>query len=818
MWKNYLKIAWRSLKKNKLVSAINVLGLALGLATCLVISLFLIDELSFDQFHEKSDRIYRVNLEAKIGNEFLDEASVMAPVAKTLKEEIPGVEDATRVMKLSSNTKIRMEDQVIRKGTTAIVDPNFFEVFTLPFVKGNPATALNRPNTVVLTEDQALALFGTSNPINEVIQLEDIGYYTGEYHGFGGDYTVTGVIENIPSNSHFHFDILISMLGNEDAQNQSWLSGSFVTYLLLDQGVTAEQIDDNLPTITRKYMEGQMKDGLGMGFDEFFEKGNFVYLRLQALTDIHLNPKYNGSGDFEAGGDKQTVWIYSAIALFMLLIACVNFMNLSTAGASQRVKEIGVRKVMGSDKQHLIYQFLSESFVSICIAMLIGLMLATLAIPYFNDFAGKELNAWEFMQPEYLLILGALILLVTLLAGGYPAFFLSAFKPIDSLKKKVARSNKSGLRSTLVVFQFAVSVSLIISTIVVSRQMSFIQNKDIGYDRDQLIVLRDAGLLGDHLGVFMDQMKADPRVVSVTNSAYIPSGPSDNSVQNLVSREDPTLTIRMNQYLIDEEYIPTLGMEIVAGRNFSAEMGNEENNILINQTAVKELGIEGDPVGQVFEKMTDNQGGREEVRVIGVVKDFVAKSLREPIKPMMMVYNPYYSLILKVEKSEIQQLLADMETTWNGYNTGEAFHYAFLDELYNETYLKEAKMGSFLTVLALLTIFVACLGLFGLVTFTAEQRVKEIGIRKVLGASVNQVIGMLAKDFMKLVVLSLLISIPLGKYLMDMWLEDFAYHINISWWVFAVASLLAILIAFATISLRSIKAAMMNPVDSLKSE
>lgn len=818
MLKNYIKIAWRSLKKNKLVSTINIMGLALGLATCLVISLYVLDEFSFDRFHSKADRIYRVNLEAKIGSEFLDEASVMAPVAKTLKEEVSGIEDATRVMKLSSNTKINLDDRVIRKGTTAIVDPNFFEIFSLPFLAGDARTALDKPQTVVLTEAQAKALFGEENPVNQVINLEDLGYYTGSYQGLGGDYTVTGVIENIPANSHFHFDMLISMLGNEDANNQSWLSGSFVTYLLLDEGVSAAQIEGNLPAITRKYMEGQMKEGLGMGFDEFFDKGNFVYLKLQELTAIHLNPKFNGSGDFEAGGDLQTVLIYCAIAVFMLLIACINFMNLSTAGASQRVKEIGVRKVMGSDKQYLIYQFLSESFVAICFAMILGILMASIAIPYFNDFANKSLSVWGFISPEYMVGLGLLTLLVTLLAGGYPAFFLSGFKPIDSLKKRISKTNRSGFRSSLVVFQFAVSVSLIIATIVVTRQMNYIQSKDIGYDRDQLIVLRDAGLLGEHLDVYMDQLKADPRVVNLTNSAYIPSGPTDTSVQNLVAKDDPTNTTRMNQYHIDEEYIPTLGMELVAGRNFSSEMGNEKNNIILNQTALKELGIEEDPIGKVFEVMTDNQGGREEVRVIGVVKDFVAKSLREPIKPLMMVYNPYYSLVLKVNTKDLPLLISDMEEIWDGFQTGEAFHYAFLDELYNETYIKEANMGSFLTVLALMTIFVACLGLFGLVTFTAEQRVKEIGIRKVLGATVQQVIGMLAKDFIKLVVISLVIAIPLGKYLMDLWLEDFAYHTETSWWIFVVASVIAILIALATISIRSIKAAMMNPVDSLKSE
>ncbi len=818
MFQTYLKIAWRSLKKNRLVSFINILGLALGIATCLVIGLYVIEEFSYDRFFTDYDRIFRVTLDAKIGEQTLSEASVMAPVAETFKAEIPEVEISTRVLNLHSNTKVRIGDKVIRKGNTALVDPNFFQVFDLPFTKGDPTTALTNPNSVILTEDQAAALFGKENPINKTIKIEGLGYYSIQYFDLSGDYTVTGVIENLPENSHFDFAMLASMLGNPDARNQSWLSGNYVTYLLLNKGVTADQVETKIPALTRKYMEDQMKQGLGMGFDEFFEKGNHVYLKLQALTDIHLTNQFAGKGDFEAGGDLQTVMIYCAIAIFMLLIACVNFMNLSTAGASQRAKEIGVRKVMGSGKQDLVFQFLSESFIAVCIAMVLGLLMGKLALPFFNDFTDKSLSLGFLFQPVVLLILLALILLVTLMAGGYPAFFLSAFQPIESLKKKISRSSRSGFRSSLVVFQFAVSVVLIIGTIVVSQQMNYIQNKDLGYDKEQLIVLRDAGLLGEHLDVFKDRIKVDPRVQHVTKSAYIPSGPTDTNIQNLVMDESTSGSLRMIQYGIDEEYIPTLGMELLAGRNFSLDLGSEENNIIINQTAAKALGIEEDPIGQVFEKRTDNHGGREEVKVVGVVKDFVARSLKEPIKPLMMVYNPYYSLILKVERSELQPLLADMESTWNGFNTGEAFHYAFLDELYNETYIQEAKMGSFLRVLSFMTISVACLGLFGLVTFTAEQRIKEIGIRKVLGSTVSQIVGMLAKDFIKLVGISLIIAFPLGYFFMDRWLENFAYHINIAWWIYAVAAGITLLIAFGTICLRSVKAALMNPVDSLKSE
>jgi putative ABC transport system permease protein len=818
MLKTYLKLACRSLMKNRLVSAINILGLAVGIATCTVIGLYVLDETSYDRFWTNSDRIFRVTLDAKIGADMLHEASVMAPVAQAIKDELPEVEQSTRVIKVSEETKVRVGERDLRTGITAFVDPNFFQVFDLSFISGDPHSALDRPNTIVLTESQAKALFEDKNPINQIIKLEEIGYYSSEFYDLAADYMVTGVIRDIPKYAHFQFEMLASMHGNPDAKNTSWMSGSYVTYVLLDKGADPSQVEAKIPALTKKHMEAQMKQGLGLSYEEFFERGNYVFLKLQAITDIHLDPLYAGKGDFEVGGDRQTVLIYCAIAVFMLLIACINFMNLSTAGASHRVKEIGVRKVMGSDKRHLVFQFLAESLVAVCIAMMIGGVMAKTALPLFNNFAEKSLAIRSLLQPGIMLTIGGMLLLVTLLAGGYPAFFLSSFKPLESLKKKIASNGRAGFRSTLVIVQFAISVILTIGALVVAQQMNYIQDKDLGYDRSELIVLRNAGQLGEHLDVFRDKLRADPRVRSVTKSAFIPSGPTNNSNQSLSSKDDPTTGFRMVHYGIDEEYIPTMGMEIVEGRNFSSDFGSERYNIIINQTAARELGIADDPIGKVFDQLTDNEGGREQVRVIGVVKDFVSKSLREPIRPLMMVYNPYYSLILKVEGGDLKGLLSDMEDTWVGFNSGEAFHYAFLDELYNETYRQEAKMGSFLTVLALMTIFVACLGLFGLVTFTAEQRVKEIGIRKVLGSTVGQIVGMLAKDFVKLVIISLVIAFPIGYYFMDSWLENFAYHIDIAWWVYVLAAALTLLIAFGTICLRSIKAALMNPVESLRSE
>lgn len=810
MLKNYFKIAWRNLLKNKAFSFINIIGLAIGLATCLLIALFVFNELSYDRYNELADRIVRVNLEGKIGDAVLNESTVMAPVGETLVSEIPEVELSTRVKNPRKNTRITVGEKTIREGTTAYVDPNFFEIFTLPLIQGDAKTALATPNSIVLTAKQAKLIFGAEDPMNQTIHLEDMTLM--------GDYTVTGIIDEVPSNSHFHFNLFASMLGNADAKNQNWLSGSYTTYLLLDEAAEVPSVEEKLPSIVEKYMSDQMKQGLGMSFEEFFAKGNFIRFKLMPLTDIHLDTQFDGPGQFEAGGDVKTIMIYSAIAIFMLLIACINFMNLSTASASKRAKEIGVRKVMGSGKDQLVFQFLAESFLSTFFALVLGVLFASLILPFFNDFASKSFSINSLLNFRNSLLLVGFVLVVTILAGGYPAFFLSGFKPIDSLKKRFGTSGSSSLRSGLVIFQFTVSVTLIIGTIVVNQQMNFIQDADIGYERDQRIVLRDAGLLGENLDVFKAKLEADPRVLGVSKSAFVPAGPSDNNLQNVYPNANPEIPIRIQQYGVDEAYIPTMGMEMVAGRNFSEEMGNEDGNIIINETAASELGIAEDPIGQTVDQMSDLEGGRQPLIVVGVLKDFNARSLRDPIAPLMMVYDPYYSLIVKAGPGDISGLLAEMETNWDGFDSGEAFDYAFLDELYNETYREEAKMGSFLTTLSLLTIFVACLGLFGLVTFTAEQRVKEIGIRKVLGSSVSQIIAILSVDLIKLVALSFLIAFPLGYYFMDNWLEDFAFRIDIEWWFFAVAAFITIMIALITISYRSIQAALMNPVKSLKSE
>lgn len=799
MFKNNLKIAWRNILKNKGIFTINIVGLALGIGSCLIIMLFVVDELSFDQYNENADEIVNVVFRAKINGEEIKEGAVMAPVGKTLKQEFPEVLDATRIRNIGM-PKIIIENESYREDRFAFVDANFFNVFTLPIIEGNTINPLQEPNTAVITKVQAEKFFGATNAIGELFYLE----------GEEQPYRVTGVIEKMPQNSHFHFDIFASMEGLEQAKSDSWFNGDFFTYLLLEKGSDYKYLETKLPYILEKYMGPMMQEEIGAPFEEF-TKENQLGFRFLPLTDMHLRSDNSPYSQLEQGGDIKYVYIFSAVALFMLLIACINFMNLSTATAAKRAKEVGIRKVLGSNKGQLRYQFLSESFIATLIAMVFATILVFVLLPFYNELSGKELQLDFLRQPFVLLVLTLLTFLISLLAGGYPAFFLSSFKPIAALKNKfLGGNNNKGVRSGLVVFQFVVSAGLILATLVVNQQMQYIQNKDIGYDRDQLLVLREAYFLGNQKDAFKNELLKNPKVVSITNSSSIPAGSTDNYMSQVYI--DGEFARRMPVYNIDENYIQTMGMELISGRNFSTKFGADSTNVIINQTAAKVLGFGNNAIGKT---VTDGGGDH---KVVGVIKDFHFKSLHQTIDPLFLFYQPMGGLIVKAKSADMAGLIADAEVLWNQFNTDESFGYTLLDESYRQTYVTEQKMGTLLNIFALLTILVACLGLFGLVTFTAEQRFKEIGIRKVLGSSVPEIVAMLSKDFLKLVFLSFFIAFPLGYYLMNKWLEGFAYRIEMQWWLYALAACITILIALATIGWKSLSAATMNPIKALRDD
>ncbi len=807
MLQSYVKIAWRNLVRNRAFSAINIVGLALGLATCLLIMLFVLDELSYDRYNDKANRMVRVVFHAVMNGGEINEASVMPPVAQTLKADYPEVEEATRIRTVGS-PGITVGDKSFRDDQLAYVDSNFLQVFTLPLIQGDAKTALIQPNTAVITQEMARKYFGNDNPLGKFVTIKS----------WNALFKVTGVMNKIPVNSHFHFDMLMSMAGVPDAKSPSWMTSSFYTYLVLTKGYNPKQLEVKLPQMVSKYMGPEIQKAFGMNMTQFRQKGNDLGFLLQPLTDIHLHS--NLTGEIAANGDVQYVYIFGAIALFMLLIACINFMNLSTAGASKRAKEVGIRKVMGSVRQSLANQFLIESLLLTMIALVLALGIVYLALPFFNELAGKTLtlNLGEsvWLLPS-LVLLGVL---VSVLAGSYPAFFLSSFKPIAVLKgTKFTGDRKSiGLRSGLVVVQFSISIILMIGTTVVYRQLSYIQNKKLGYSKEQVLVLPDTWQLAGKEEVFRNQIMQDPRVVRVSMSGYLPAGPSYNNNYMMYPESNPTQFVKGLRYDVDYEYIPTLGMQMAAGRNFAKEYGTDSSGVILNETAVRTLGWHGNAIGKTIGH-SENDGLKKTYRVIGVVKDFHFRSLHESISPLVMILGRNNgTMIVKAKTKDVSGLLASLENQWKRLATDAPFTYSFLDKRFNDTYLAEQKTGRILGLFAGLTIFVACLGLFGLATFTAEQRTKEIGVRKVLGASVASIVGLLSKDFLKLVLIAILLAVPVAWYVMDKWLQSFAYKIDMAWWVFALAGVLAVGIALVTVSFQSVKAALMNPVKSLKTE
>jgi len=808
MIKNYIKTAFRSLQKNKGFTTINVLGLALGLATCLLIVFYVVDELSYDKYDVNASRIYRVNEDLKLGDNKVQYAVCMAPLAQTLKNDFPDVENAVRLKKIG--------DMHVTKGTESILednalfaDPSVFDVFTLPVIYGDEKTALTEPNTVVITEEMAKKYFGKLNVVGENLIIDG---------NLQKPIKVTAVIKNIPEQSHFHADFLVSMASNPEGHSTEWLRSDYNTYVLMRKGADYKKLEAQFPQFLRKYSGGQMQQELNMSYDTFEKNGSFFRLNMMLLTDIHLHS--NLTGELGINGNVEYVYIFSAIAIFILLIACVNFMNLSTARSANRAREVGVRKVLGSARKHLMFQFLAESTMVTFIAVIIALATAMLILPAFNHFAGKNIvfnsHTLTWLAPSALIA----ILLIGFLAGLYPAFFLSAFNPMQVLKGKISAGFKGGaLRSFLVVLQFSISIFLIIGTLVIYNQLHYIQNRDLGYNRNQVLIIQHAFELGDHAKTFKQEIKQLPGVTNATLSGYLPvKSTRSTGIFYKEAAADPKKSLFPQIWSIDEDYISTLAMKIRSGRDFSAQMPSDSNAIVINETAAKFLGFT-DPVNKIVYRSSGGPNPTyKPYTIIGMVKDFNFSSLRDNISPVVMQLNAdNSSLSIKVNTANIPALLSQIKDKWKDF-TPAHFQYSFMDQDFDAMYRSEQRIGTIFIAFTTLAIVIACLGLFGLAAYAAEQRTKEIGIRKVLGASIATITGMLSLDFIKLVCISILIASPIAWYLMQKWLQDFAYRIGIAWWVFAIAGVAALFIAFITISFQSIKAAIANPVNSLRSE
>jgi putative ABC transport system permease protein len=812
MLRNYLKIAIRNLWKNKTFSFINIAGLAIGLSCFLLIALYVLDELSFDKYNANADRIYRINSDIRFGGADLHMPVTSDMMGQLLKKDYPQVEQYTRLYSFNGDKLVKKGNEYIEEEHVAHADSTFFDVFTLPAIEGNTRTALDEPNTVVITESMAKKYFpqDASHGLGKNIEVKD------EKSPL---YKVTAVIKDMPENSHFHFDFLFSMK-NVDYNWGQLTSHNFYTYIRLKQGTDYKAFEKNFDQYIDKYVLPEAKQFMNINsMEEFKKAGNSLVYSLMPLTQIHLHS--NRQFELSPGGNIQYVYIFSAVALFILIIACINFMNLTTARSANRAREVGIRKVLGTEKGQLVKQFLFESTAMVIMALLIAIPLVWLVLPLFNDMAAKQMTATSLFTPYILPLLIALPFVVGLLAGSYPAFFLSAFRPIEVLKGKLKLGAKSGgLRSVLVVFQFWASIILIIGTVVVYRQLHYIQTRNLGFNKDQVLVVYGVNALNNNLVPFRDEVLQLPGVSSGTLSGYLPvanSFRSDNTWSTEAVMTSKT-GFDMQNWQIDYDYIKTLGMQVIKGRNFSKEFGSDSSAIIINETTAKIIGYK-DPIGKQLFRAVDQQGHIGAYTIIGVVRNFNFETLHHEVGPLAFELSRGGGFAsFKVGTDNINQLIAKIQSKWKSMAPGVPFSHRFLDDSFDEMYRSEQRVGKIALVFSVLAIFIACLGLFGLATFIAEQRTKEIGIRKVLGASVQGIVQMLSKDFMKLVAISFVIAAPTAWYFMNKWLQDFAYRINISWWIFVAAGLAALLIALVTVSFQAIRAAITNPVKSLRTE
>lgn len=807
MIRNYIKVAFRNLWKNKGYSAINIIGLAVGLASCLLIFLYVWDELRFDRFHDKADRIVRVHSAIRFGGSDLNLAVASDPMGAALKQDVPQVEEFTRIYASEGAMLIKKGEVFISEPRIAFADSTFFKVFSFPLLQGDPNTALNDPNTCVVSQTGAMKYFGTVDAVGKIIERNDKTAFK-----------VTAVLKDMPSNSHFRYDVLLSM-DNVDYSFGNYLSHNFHTYLLLRSKEGITEVEKAIPGYVNKYVLPQAKVFTGIKSMEEFEKaGNRLSYTLMPLKDIHLNSA--SFPELGVNGNRQNVYIFSAVAFFILLIACINFMNLSTARSANRAKEVGIRKVLGTDRKILISQFLTESTLVSLIGLGIAILITALVMPMFNDVAGKELSVKSLFTPGFLPLLLLIPVVVGLMAGAYPAFYLSAFQPISVLKGKLAGGFKrSKFRSALVVLQFAATIFLIVATIVVYNQLGYIRTQNLGFNKDQVLIIDNTYVLGDKVSAFKNESLRQPGITAGTISSYLPVENSSRS-DNTYSKESVMTSgsgLNMQTWYVDEDYLNVMGMGLKSGRFFSQEFLTDSNAMVINETTEKLLGFDNAVGKNLY--FSDGTSETRTYTIVGVVKNFNFESLRQRVGPLcFMLDRSIGSVSFRINTKEVNGIVGYLEKQWKSMAPGMPFSYRFLDESFEQMYRAEQRMGKLALIFSTLAILVACMGLFGLATFAAEQRTKEIGIRKVLGASVHGIVEMLSLDFVKLVLFAAAIALPLSWWFMQKWLMNFAFRVSIQWWVLPLAALIALVIALGTVSYQAIKAALMNPVKSLRTE
>jgi putative ABC transport system permease protein len=815
MIKNYLKVAWRNLMKNKIFSFINIFGLSVGLTCCMLISLYLHNEMNYDRYHANINHLYQ------LGTTFVKDGkddrtvNTPGPIAQAMKQEFPEIANSTRLMGLFAEDKTlfqyggpNTEKKSFYESNGFMADSSFFQLFTYNFIEGNPVTALSDPNTVVLSEEIAKKFFGNATALNKIVHISS------STNG-DSDYTVTGVFRPYNEPSHINARFFLSFRGGGMEQsmkrNTSMATNNmFYTYFLLKPGANAQQLENKFPEFVDKYIGKDLK---AMGF----YKKQFLI----PVKDIHLHAGM--AVDVTGTGNPTYLYILASIALFTLLIACINFMNLATARSSKRSAEVGVRKVLGAEKNALIRQFLGESILMSLFSFVLALLITALFLPAFSRVGGINIS-FSFSEHKWFLAgFLALAIITGFIAGIYPAFYLSSFKPVKVLKGKLTNSLAAvSLRKGLVVFQFVISVALIIASVVIMRQMNFLHSTDLGFAKDQQIVIPFRSNNAKNIYTSLkNEISRNREVLSAGASFYYPGifNPSDLGLYREGKTMKEAKLTRMNW--VDYSFLQTLEIQPIAGRLFAEEFpADTSNRIILNEKAISELGFTAkEAVGKPLFFDWNGQANRYEI--IGVIKDFHFKDLHTAIEPYGFFLNnrPFYNyLIVHTNTADMKKMLVSIEKTWHGLNPNEPFEYSFLDEDFQKNYEAENRLSAIVTYFTIIAILISCLGLFGLATFSAEQRIKEIGVRKVLGASVTSIVSLLSKDFLKLVIISIIVASPIAWYVMNNWLRDFAYRTDINWEVFAITALVAIIIALVTISFQAIKAAIANPVKSLRTE
>ena len=806
MIRNYLLIAIRNIWRNKVYSLINLLGLSIGICSSIIILLFVLDELSYDRHNEHFQDIYRICIRGKIRGDEIEAALSNAPMGATLKSDFPEVEEFTRLYTFDGDPVVRYEDKVFIEENFYYADSTFFNVFTAPVVFGDPAGMLNRPNTIVLTEEIAKKYFGNEDPVGKMLSV-------GEWDI---NYEISGVVKGFPENSHFRFNMLGSMTSIHLAEVSRWLGNNNYTYIRLKEGKEPKDLESKFPELIAQHMGAELEEILGQTMEEFLSAGNTYGYYLQPLKEIHLESDLQF--EINPGGSKSSVIMFSVIAIFLIIIASINFMNLATASGAKRATEVGIRKVAGAAKQRLIWQFLTESFLIATLALVLAVVLVELFLPGFNTLSGKSLDMNSIKTWKLLMGLLLIGLFVGFASGSYPAFFLSSFKPVDVLKSGAMRGIRgAGLRKVLVTFQFMITIVLFICTMVVNGQMNYLEVKDLGFEKENMVVIDRAYVLDNQQEAFRQELLKNPSILDASYSSAVPGGLIGDNVY-LPEGSETGETHAINNMWTDWYFNDTYKLEIIKGRWFEEGNPTDSSALIINESAVENLGFE-DPLNK---RLYTQFGDESEIprHIIGVVKDFHFQSLHQEVRPLIIHFNESnrYQLSVRISGSETAETLEFIEKTWTSFKEQQPIHMTFLEEDLAALYHNDEKTAAVFSIFSVLAIFIAALGLLGLASFSAAQRTKEVGIRKAMGASIGGVLFTLSKEFIWLILIATLVAWPLGYFMMKSWLQGFPIRIPLEPQVFIVSSLLAFFIAAVTVLLRVYQAAAMNPVSSLRYE